>query len=58
MTLYRIIFSHMSPKDRKVWVLAERPSFTGGSTDSAAYGWFWWDLEHQGPTELGVLSWR
>ena len=23
---------------RKVWVLSERPSFTGGGTDSAAYG--------------------
>lgn len=43
---------------RKVWVLAERPSFTGGATDAAAYGWFWWDKQYTGPTELEVLSWR
>jgi hypothetical protein len=29
---------------RKVWVLVQRPSFTGTGTDSCAYGWFWWDL--------------
>ena len=27
----------------KVFVLSRRPSFTGGGTDSAAYGFFWWD---------------
>ena len=27
----------------RVFVLARRPSFTGGGTDSAAYGFFWWD---------------
>ena len=43
---------------RKVWVLAERPSFTDGGTDSCAYGFFWWDRDHTGPTELEVLSWR
>jgi hypothetical protein len=43
---------------RKVWVLAERPSFTNGKTDSAAYGWFWWDQTWEGPTELEVVSWR
>lgn len=43
---------------RKVWALAERPSFTGGGTDSAAYGWVWWDTPYSGPTELEVLSWR
>lgn len=32
----------------KVWVLAERPSFTGGKTDSCAYGWFWFSREHTG----------
>ena len=26
---------------RQLWVLAERPSFTGGSTDNSDYGWFW-----------------
>lgn len=42
----------------QVWVLAERPSFTGGGTDSAAYGFFWWDREWTRPTELGWVSWR
>ncbi|MGB1224332.1 MAG: hypothetical protein ACPHCN_09340 [Mycobacterium sp.] len=43
---------------RALWVLSQRPSFTGGGTDSAAYGWFWWDLEHDGPTDIDWLSWR
>ena len=43
---------------RKVWVLSQRPSFTGKGTDSAAYGWFWWDSQHEGPTEMEVFSWR
>ncbi len=37
---------------RKVWVLQRRPSFNGQGTDSCAYGWFWWDLSHDGPTTL------
>ena len=41
---------------RKVWVLAERPSFTDGGTDSAAYGWFWFDRCHEGPAEI-VPGW-
>jgi len=41
---------------RKVWVMAKRPSFTGGATDSCAYGWFWWDKQHEGPTEM-VCGW-
>ena len=43
---------------RKVFVLAERPSFTGGKTDSSAYAFFWWDVLHNGPTELDVISWK
>lgn len=43
---------------RKIWVLTERPSFTGSGTDATAYGWFWWDLSYTGPTTLEVLSWR
>lgn len=39
-----------------VYVLANRPSFTGGGTDSAAYGWFVWDRTQSGPTRLEVLS--
>lgn len=43
---------------RHVWVLSERPSFTGGGTDSCAYGFFWWDVLHDGPTTLEVISWK
>jgi hypothetical protein len=60
---------------RKVWVLAQRPSFGAivqgqetmfgrqvidysGSTDSCAYGWFWFDLHHDGPSEIEVLPWK
>jgi len=44
---------------RKVWVLAERPSFTDGGTDSCAYGFFWWDQLWEGPAEIvPCLSWR
>ena len=42
---------------RKVFVLSERPSFTGGKTDSSAYAFFWWDTLHRGPTELEVVQW-
>lgn len=31
----------------EVHVLVRRPSFTGGSTDSAAYGFFVWRTDHQ-----------
>lgn len=41
---------------RKVWVLAERPSFTGGGTDSCAYGVFWWHHGYRGNAEL-VPGW-
>jgi len=40
-----------------VHVLQQRPSFTGGGTDSAAYGFFVWE-PHEGPTALRWLSWR
>jgi hypothetical protein len=44
----------------KVYVLSQRPSFTGnGKTDRGqSYGWFVWATWHRGPTELEVLSWR
>lgn len=42
----------------KVFVLSERPSFTGGGTDNSAYGFFLWAPWHRGPTELEVISWR
>ena len=38
---------------RKVWVFSKRPSFTGGKTDSCAYGFFWWDREYRGEPALG-----
>lgn len=38
----------------KVVVLSKRPSFTGGATDSCAYGFFIWDQRDPGPTELVV----
>jgi len=46
-----------------VYVLAQRPSFTGGGTDSAAYALFVWDqldnpYRNYRPTTLDVLSWR
>lgn len=43
---------------RKVWVLAERPSFTGGGTDSAAYGFFWWDHSWTREARIEVMSWK
>jgi len=42
----------------EVYVLSERPSFTGGRTDSCAYGWFVWRSPHRAPTTLRWLSWR
>lgn len=42
-----------------VYVLAERPSFTGKGTDSNCYGWFVWQNRRvQYPTRLQVLSWK
>jgi len=39
----------------EVHVLSRRPSFTGGGTDSAAYGWFVWTIGHQ--AEAPRLFW-
>ena len=39
-----------------VYVFTRRPSFTGGRTDSAAYGWFIW-CAHYGPPVLRWLEW-
>lgn len=36
----RVAFHGAHPSD--VYVLARRPSFTGGRTDNAAYAWFLW----------------
>jgi hypothetical protein len=37
---------------RCVWVLSQRPSFTGGGTDASEYGWFWWDKAYQGEPRI------
>lgn len=41
-----------------IYVLSERPSFTGGGTDSAPYAWFVWAAGGRGPARLEVVSWR
>jgi len=42
---------------RKVWVMAERPSFsTDGKTDSCAYMAAWWDTSYRGKAEI-VPGW-
>jgi hypothetical protein len=38
-----------------VHVLSTRPAFTGGKTDSAAYGWFVWLKGQQTQSRLGWL---
>jgi len=42
----------------EVHVLTARPSFTGGATDSCAYGWFVWRRAHKGATVLCHLDWK
>lgn len=42
----------------KIYALAERPSFTGGKTDSAAYGFFVWRRGCDRRTEMEVVSWK
>lgn len=42
----------------QIHVLSERPSFTGGGTDSAAYGFFIWRAGFVGKTTLDVVSWK
>jgi hypothetical protein len=37
---------------KELHVLCERPSFTGGGTDSAAYGFFVWQKGYTGPSRL------
>jgi len=45
-----------SPKH--IWVLSERPSFTGGGTDMTEYAFFLWEKGFEGPTALSVVSWK
>lgn len=43
----------------KIYVLSQRPSFTGdGGSDKAAYGFFVWDKCCRATTTLEVISWR
>ena len=42
----------------RVIVLVERPSFTGGGTDSTAYGFFCFDRERREAPTIEWLSWR
>ena len=42
----------------EVHVLTQRPSFTGGGTDSAAYAYFVWLRGFRGPTLQRHLDWR
>lgn len=42
----------------KIYVLSERPSFSGGSTDNAAYGVFVWCTWHRGPSQVEVAQWK
>lgn len=41
---------------RTVFSLARRLSFTGGSTDATAYGFFWWEGGYTGPAELVTVD--
>lgn len=46
---------------RHIWVLSQRPSFTGGGTDSQEYGFFWWDTDPSQagrPTTISCTSWK
>lgn len=49
----RAAFHRKHPSD--VFVLAQRPSFAHGKTDSAAYGWFRWNTAAPRPGRIVVL---
>lgn len=49
----RIAFWREFPA-KEAWVLAQRPSFTGGETDSSAYALFVWQEDWE-PTEPGQI---
>ena len=58
-SLERIPFWKDHPAE-SVYVLSERPSFTGGGTDNCAYGFFVWRarLDARRSTTLHVVSWK
>ncbi len=41
-----------------VYQLVQRPSFTGGGTDSSDYVWVVWEHAHEGEPVLRWLDWR
>jgi hypothetical protein len=43
---------------KKVWVLAERPSFAHGTTDAQEYAFFYWTPGYKGITEIEVIRWK
>jgi len=43
---------------KKVWVLAERPSFAHGTTDAQEYAFFYWTPGYKGTTEIEVIRWK
>lgn len=51
----KTLWMHHRPK--RVYVLDRRPSFTGTGSDSAAYGFFVWQKDYAGPTNLEVVDW-
>lgn len=53
----RVEFWQQHPAS-KVYVLSERPSFSGGRTDNAAYAVFVWATWHRGPTITEVVQWK
>jgi hypothetical protein len=50
---------HRSWRPRAVWVLRERPSFTGdGATDNSEYAVFVWGADPAKTTEIDWISWK
>lgn len=49
---------HRSTPPKRITILVERPSFTGGGTDACDYGWFVWEEGYKGPTYVDWLSWK
>jgi hypothetical protein len=48
----------MSGHTPDVYVLPNRPSFTGGGTDSIEYGWFVWTQDRRSEGRIKVLGLR
>jgi hypothetical protein len=48
----------MSARTPDVYVLPNRPSFTGGGTDSIEYGWFIWGQQQRSEGRIKLLGLR